>query len=570
MFRLFSYALRRKRLYLFSYIGLICAVIAASIVPQITQRIVDNVITGAKTDLFLPYILILAFLYIVEAAGYYTEEYAADKLSAFSQKEMRRDLFSHIQKMDMNFFSKNNAAELMSRTKQDIENVGFTFGFIIVFSSELIFQIILYIFFIIKITPLGLIVPLCIMPFILLFAFLAERGGDKLYDKISDETAEMNETAGEAINGIRIVKAFGKSGKEMNRFDKKNMKFRRLNEKVDFLIADTTSPMSALARLMSVLNILVSGILVINGKMTLGQAVALNTYVIGLSFPMMDMGWILQAVSNAVASARKINRILDTESSVQDGEEEVEGESVSIVFDHVSFSAENKKILDDVSFEIMPSKSLAIMGATGSGKSTICSLLLRFMDASDGKILVNGQDIRRYRLKSLRERIALVSQDTFLFSDSIDSNISIGKKGIIKSSDISLALKLSDADEFVSRLSEKEKTVIGERGVGLSGGQKQRLSIARALAHSANMLILDDATSALDMETEKIIQRSVRNTYALSKIIIAHRISSVRDADEIIFLSDGKIAERGNHDDLMNKKGLYYRTYLAQYGEEMV
>ncbi|NLJ97209.1 MAG: ATP-binding cassette domain-containing protein, partial [Clostridiales bacterium] len=243
--------------------------------------------------------------------------------------------------------------------------------------------------------------------------------------------------------------------------------------------------------------------------------------------------------------------------------DEVKG---SIEFNNVSLTIKDKSILSDISFSLDAGKTIGIMGATGTGKSSIINLLQRFYDVSEGEILLDGVNIKDLSLKQLRSSISLVMQDVFLFSDTINENVKMGKRACIKEKEIIESARYSQASEFIDKLDDGYETIIGERGVGLSGGQKQRISIARALAKKTPILVLDDSTSALDMETEHMIQKSLTQIPA-TKIIIAHRISAVRNADEIIILKDGKITERGTHDLLLKEKGYYYQTYQAQYGD---
>lgn len=568
MRKLFRYAWKGRWLYFFSLLGLVVAVTSDSLRPMVTSMIIDDVIVARDLSNFTYYIALLVLISVLMAIGYYTQEYLSDRISSLSHRGIRRDLFSHIQKLDLSFFSENNPAELMSRTKQDVENVGFCFGFISVFAVEITVHTILFIFMLARISLYGLIVPAVMMPMIFFLAFYAERHGDEYYDRISDETATMNDKAGEALSGIRTVKAFGREELEKRKFRVHNRKFHDLNLKVDFLWADTMAPMNSMARAMLVLSVLVSGLLVIDGKITLGEAAAISVYVGELAWPMMDLGWVLQAISTAVASARKINDIMAREPKIANGTEKAPFDS-TLEFSGVSVSFDGKKVLDDISFVLPEGHTIGIMGATGSGKSTICNLALRFIDPDEGCVKLGGVDIRRMVLQSLREKFSVVTQDVFLFSDQIDENIRIGRRDDRETDHdrICDALARADASEFVYRLEQKERTVIGEKGVGLSGGQKQRLSIARAFYRNAPILILDDATSALDMETEKDIQRALENNKGMSRIIVAHRISAVRNADEIIFLDRGRIAERGTHDELLALGGLYSETYKAQYGE---
>ena len=266
---------------------------------------------------------------------------------------------------------------------------------------------------------------------------------------------------------------------------------------------------------------------------------------------------------------KKINKILAEEPQIKNREnaEELKDPQGNLQFDHVSFELHGTPILEDINFELEQGHTLGIMGMTGAGKSTIVSLINRFYDVNEGRILLDGRDIRELTLESVRGCTSVVTQDVFLFSDTIRENLKLGQRKSMSDDRVKQSLAAAHAQEFVEKLEDGYNTVIGERGVGLSGGQKQRLSIARALAKDAKILILDDSSSALDMETEYEIQKMLAEKKEMSKIVVAHRISSVRNADEIIVLSHGKIAERGRHEELLAKKGLYYATYEAQYGD---
>lgn len=282
------------------------------------------------------------------------------------------------------------------------------------------------------------------------------------------------------------------------------------------------------------------------------------------------LGWLTNSFASAIASYKKIKKIYDESATIKDPENPVELPAVkgAVKFENVSFHKEDMhEILKDISFEVKEGKTLGIMGATGAGKTSIVSLLTRLYDSTGGNIYLDGVNIKDLKLSTLRNSMSLIMQDVFLFSDTISENIKMGDKARITEDQIRVAGKKACADEFIEKMDDEYETVIGERGVGLSGGQKQRISIARAFAKEHPILIMDDSTSALDMETEREIQKTLENFKDTTKIIIAHRISAVKNADEIIILEDGAIKERGTHDELLHKGGLYYETYVSQYGE---
>ncbi|MDE5598813.1 MAG: ABC transporter ATP-binding protein/permease [Lachnospiraceae bacterium] len=318
------------------------------------------------------------------------------------------------------------------------------------------------------------------------------------------------------------------------------------------------------------MTILVGGKFVIGKEMTLGEMTAFVEYSTNIVWPMEMLGWLTNSFSSAVASNKKIRKIYQESSSITEVENPVVLDKIQgkICFDHVGFhKADMYEILHDISFTLEPGKTLGIMGTTGAGKTSIVQLLQRMYDATDGTISIDDVDVRNLSLEQLRTSISYVMQDVFLFSDTINENIKLGKKSTTDFNTVRKASTDAQASEFIERLERKYDTVIGERGVGLSGGQKQRISIARALSKKDPILVMDDSTSALDMETEHLIQETLDKLRDTTKIIIAHRISAVRNADEILVLQDGAIAERGTHESLLSQKGLYYETYLAQYGD---
>ncbi len=325
-----------------------------------------------------------------------------------------------------------------------------------------------------------------------------------------------------------------------------------------------------ITKVVPLLVILCGGVIVINNKMTIGDLTAFLEYSMNICWPLEMLGWLTNSFSSAVASNRKIKKIFNENSSISECEAPISADNIKgdIVFDNVSFHKEDGyMILKNIDFKIQAGKTLGIMGATGAGKTSIVQLLERMYDVTDGAIYVDGTDIRKLSLQGLRSAISFVTQDVFLFSDTIGENIKLGQKLTIDLSDIKRASKAAQAKSFIEKMEGKYDTVIGERGVGLSGGQKQRISIARAFAKKTPILVLDDSTSALDMETEREIEHTLDAMTETTKIIIAHRISAVKNADEIIFLEDGRIAERGTHQSLLERKGLYYQTYLVQTGQ---
>ncbi|MGN0374919.1 MAG: ABC transporter ATP-binding protein, partial [Butyrivibrio sp.] len=413
------------------------------------------------------------------------------------------------------------------------------------------------------------LIPLLVMPVLGFLAIRLEKKLDKVYDDISEQNAVLNTVVQENLSGVRTVKSFAREDYELDKFRKNNEKYADLNVKEAVIMANADPLITFIPKIMQLGVLLIGGIQVINGNVTLGLLSTFIQYSNNIVWPMENLGWLTNAMAAAFASNKKINKILANDADIANAEDAVAIENPvgNLEFQNVSFELNNTVILDDVSFSLPKGKTLGIMGVTGSGKSTIVNLIGRFYDVTSGSITIDGIDIRKLTLDTVRSCSSVVTQDVFLFSDTIRENVKLGSRKNMSDETVRSALVTSHSAEFVDKLNEGYDTIIGERGVGLSGGQKQRLSIARALAKKASILILDDSTSALDMETEYEIQQELARRKEMSKIIIAHRISSVRNADEIIILNHGKIAERGTHEELLAAKGLYYSTYEAQYGD---
>lgn len=570
MKRISDYIWENKVLYLVAIAALLIAVTLDMLSPRLTARVVDDVIVGGNIG-ELKYLL-LGFLGI--GAGrcifQYIKEYTFDYTGSKISSQMRRDLFVHIQSLSADFFDRTNTGELMSRIKDDIDHIWDALGFVGMLIIEVVYHtgIILTCMYMLN-WKLALI-PTVAMIFCGTIAIIMERKLGSVYEEISEENAVLNTVAEENLAGVRTVKAFAREKYEISKFLSHNKRYYDLNMTQSKVFVKYYPYFSVVTKVLPLLTILVGGKFVIAGEMSLGEMTAFAEYSNNIVWPMEMLGWLTNSFSSAVASNKKIRRIYEETSSIQEKEQPVLLEKVQgkICFDHVSFhKADMHEILHDISFTLESGKTLGIMGATGAGKTSIIQLLQRMYDATDGTISIDDVDVRELSLEQLRTNISYVMQDVFLFSDTIYENIKLGKKKVLDFNTVRKASTDAQASGFIERMEQQYDTVIGERGVGLSGGQKQRISIARALAKHDPILVLDDSTSALDMETEHLIQENLQNLRDTTKIIIAHRISAVRNADEIIVLENGSIAERGTHESLLAKKGLYYETYLAQYGE---
>ncbi len=559
--------------YTFACLSMIIAVSLDLLSPQLTRHIIDDVIVGGQLGK-LKYLLGGIFLVgLGRCIFQYTKEYTFDKISANIGTDMRRDLFSYIQSLSAEFFDRTGTGELMARVKDDVDRIWNALGYVSMLILEVVFHVTVILFCMYSLSWKLAILPTCCMIICGIMALAMEGKLGQIYEEISEENAKLNTVAEENLAGVRTVKAFAREKFEIKKFLSHNQRYCDLNMKQSKVFIRYSPYFSLIGKLLPLLVLLFGGYLFMQGELTLGGLGAFVEYSTNIVWPMEMLGWLSNDFSSAVGSYRKIKRIYAEKPVITDPETPVVLPQVhgDIRFDHVSFhKADMHEILSDISFHVKAGNTIGIMGATGSGKTSIIQLLQRLYDATDGSISLDGVPIKELSLKQLRSSISMVMQDVFLFSDTIHENVVLGKKGEVSSQEVRIASQNAQASEFIDRLEEQYDTVIGERGVGLSGGQKQRISIARALAKHTPILVLDDSTSALDMETEFAIQQTLKDLKDTTKIIIAHRISAVRHADEIIVLEDGHVAERGTHDGLMAQKGLYYKTWQAQYGSWLV
>ncbi len=609
MKKLGHYMKRYAFLYLLGFVSMVVAITLDLAAPQITKHIIDDVIVGGRVELLMRLLAGLLVIAFGRAVFQYVKEFSYDYIGVSIGLHMRKDLFRHIQKMSMDFFDRHNTGELMTRVKDDVDKVWVTLGFLGILSVEAVAHTVRVIFFMLRLNPWLTLVPLLILPAIGFCAFRLERELGDVYAQISDEAAELNTVAQECIAGVRTVKAFAREQYEIEKFSRHNKRFYDLNMNQARTLSNYQPMITFLGKFMLIAVIIVGGLMVIGGRMSLGDLGAFSEYANNIIWPMEIVGWLSNDIASAFASWKKIKKVAaqaptitsapnakDTDANeanvinettgikqnaVAAGNADTSetaafsgnGPSASaafggdVVFEHVGFALDGHEILKDINLHVRPGCTLGIMGMTGAGKTTLVNLLQRFYDVTEGRILLDGTDIRELPLGQLRARVSVVMQDVFLFSDTVSENVKIGHRDKILQDTVEWAAKSAGADRFINHLSDRYETVIGERGVGLSGGQKQRISIARAIAKQTPVLVLDDATSALDMETEQLIQQKLREVGQTTKIIIGHRISAVRASDEIIVLDDHTIAERGTHKELMAKKGRYYQTWCVQYGE---
>lgn len=537
--------------------------------PKLTQSMIDDVLLGGHMDLLTPLLLAYAGVGVGRFIFQYVKEYTFDLTGSKIAAQIRRAVFCHVQSLSTEFFDRTGTGELMSRIKDDVDHIWDGLTYVGMLMIEVIIHTSIVLFCMYSLNWKLAILPTIGMAASAAIAIYMEHRLDSVYESISEENATLNTVAEENLAGVRTVKAFAREKYEIGKFLSHNQRYYELNMEQSNIFVKYHPYISLISKILPISVLLFGGVQVMQGKFTLGELSAFFAYSNNIVWPMEMLGWLTNSLSYAVASNRRIQKLYGEKPAVKDPETPVVLPSVKgqITFEHVSFhKADQHEILHDISFTVKPGKTVGIMGTTGAGKSSLIYLLQRLYDVTDGAIYLDGVNIKELSLHQLRGAMSFVMQDVFLFSDTILENVKLGKKDTLTLSSIKEASRRAQASSFIEKMESQYDTVIGERGIGLSGGQKQRITIARALARKAPVLVLDDSTSALDMETEQCIHDTLRELKDVTKIIIGHRISAVCHADEILILENGQIVERGTHDELLAKKGHYYQTFVAQYG----
>ena len=484
--------------------------------------------------------------------------------------KIRNYLFANVQRQDMTFYDRNRTGDLMTRLSGDVDMVRHSVAWIIktLLESIVLFTTTTIYFFILD--PLMALCLLALTPLIFIISGIFRKEVGPKYVDLRERLSSLNTRAQENISGNRVVRAFAREDHEIEMFQEKNSDYASANKNAAMTWLKYFPYIETTAQGLTVVHLIAGGIFVIAGRLTMGEYVAFSGLIWTLSNPMRNVGTLVNDLQRFMASASKIIEVyysrpfIVDRSDAMDMPERLNG---SIEFKNVTFGYGDNTVLKNVSFKIAPGETVAIMGETGSGKTSLVNLIPRLYDPRSGEILVDGVNVRFIKLETLRRNIGIAMQDVLLWSDTIDGNISFGRSDMSEE-DVRIFAKIADADGFVDELSDGYETIVGERGVGLSGGQKQRLSLARALAIRPSILILDDTTSAVDLETEKHIQENLSSLdFNCTKIIIAQRISSAKDADKIIILKNGEISEMGTHEELLrNKDGYYSEIYALQHG----
>lgn len=550
-------------------------------VPFVTQRIVDLFLTGenaianlaTKKDLFFKLLIAMVLLTFLRTVIVYLVCMDVEHVSQKVLYRIRTYLFDKIESQDMKFYSTFRTGDLMTRLTGDLDAVRHMVAWVIrtiVESFSLLGAAAVYFLYMDWRLALSL---LAIAPFIFLIIILFKNKVAPRHKALREKLAHMNTAAQENISGNRVVKAFAREDYEIAKFNECNTEYSKTNKKTAMTWLTYYPYVESFANLLPVVLLAVGGFFIINKQLTMGEYVAFSGLIWAIANPMRQLGNIMNEFQRFSAAADKVMEIYYSEPEIVDKPDAIDREerfAGKVEFKNVSFQYAdgNLPVLHNVSFVANPGETVAIMGETGCGKTSLIQLIPRFYEPTEGEVLVDGINVQDMKLRQLRKNIGLATQDVLLYSDTIDGNIAYGDSHI-KPEEVVKFARYSAASEFIAKMPEGYDTIVGERGVGLSGGQKQRISLARALAVKPAILILDDTTSAVDMETEKQIQHSLSELdFPCTKIIIAQRISTTKFADKILVLQDGHITESGTHDELVAKKGYYYSLVKLQTGEE--
>lgn len=568
MFKWIWSYIKKYRFWMAAGLSLSTIVAAMNMInPLVTGAIVDKVIKVQNRDLNLLFKLVIVMVActLLKSIFRYTYQVIFEHCSQNVIRSMREDLYNHIQTLDFSWYDKSPSGNVLTLLTSDLDKVRHFVAWVLYQSLE---NSLIYIFSIVTLGTINwklTLAFLAIAPFVLFLVQKFKIHIGPAHMKVRDQFASLNTTVGENIEGNRVVKAFVREEYEIEKFDKENDKFRQVSVDNADVRVKYTPWIETLTSILPVFLILVGGYLVINKEMTIGQLVTFNGLMWAFIQPINMFGVLVDNYQNFGASGKRLYELWQTKAqikTVKDGKDEIKGK---VEFKNVSFSYNDEHpVLNNISFTVEPGQIVGVLGPTGSGKSTIANLLCRYYDVSQGQILIDGKDVRDYDLQYLHKNVGITMQEAFLFSDTVEGNIAFGKPDSSMEK-VEEASALARVKDFIRDLTDGYDTIVGERGVGLSGGQKQRIALARLFLANPKIMILDDTTSAVDIETETKIRESIKKQCAgHTSFIISHRLSSFKDCDVIMVVQDGQISQFGTHEELMAQDGYYKEVMEVQ------
>ena len=567
--RLFSYVKPyTSRLCLAIFFSIIVGAIATSPVP-IIQKTFDSIFTEKDYFMLKVIPLVLVALYFLKAILMYAQNLIMFGISWELVVQFREKLFTHIHRLPFGFFEENETGKLISRINNDVAIMQSTVTRLLkefLQNSVTLIGLLVWVFYLKWDWAL---MALIVFPAMVFPVANIGRKLKKFSHKGQEILGNINATILESFSGIKIVRAFGLEPRELKKFQTFNEDYLKVMKKNVKYVEMTSPVLEVLGVASSAFILWYGGSQVLNGEISQGTFLAFIVALFMMYTPIRILFKIMANIQTSLAGAERVFAILDLpEEKVGKGQKELIGFQDKIEFKDVCFRypSRAKMVLDNINLTVNKSEVIAIVGMSGAGKTTLVDLLFRFFEVTSGKILIDGEDIQNFNLSSLRSHLSLVTQETFLFNDTVLNNIAFGKEGDSNREEILVAAKAAHVDNFVKNIDDGYETIIGERGVKLSGGQKQRIAIARAILRNAPILILDEATSALDSESEKLVQNALHNLMEhRTSFVIAHRLSTIKNANRILVMNDGKIVESGNHESLLANSGLYQKYYNMQF-----
>lgn len=566
--KFFSYYKPHKRLFMIDFSSAIIVAILELAFPLAVQWLIDTLLPTGEWGMIAKVSVLLLLVYVLSTFLNFIVNYLGHKLGINIETDMRQELFNHVQRQSFRFFDNTKTGHIMSRITNDLFDIG-EFAhhgpedfFIAIMTFIGAFTIMF------NINPTLASIALVMVPFLIWLVTFSNVKMNKAWKKMYGEIADVNARVEDSVSGVRVVKSFTNEKFEMTRFRQQNGLFRTAKLYAYKIMAGTHSGIYMMTRLLTLVVLVVGAWLNLNGQLSHGELVSFVLFTNVLIKPIDKISALLELYPKGMAGFKRFRDLIDQEPEIQDRENAVDVPALhgDIAFDHVSFNYDQSKpVLKDISFSLNAGETIAFVGPSGAGKTTICSLIPRFYDVSDGAITIDGMDIRDMTQKSLREQIGIVQQDVFLFTGTIRENIEYGKLGA-SFEEIQAAAERAHLKEFIASLPDGYETQIGERGLKLSGGQKQRLAIARMFLKNPPILILDEATSALDTETEMIIQESLAELAEnRTTLVIAHRLATIRNADQVLVVTPNGIEEQGTYDELVAAGGVFANLHHIQF-----